>query len=55
MSKLHPNLLYRRMMPYTDEGMALTGTCVMEKVRLAVDQRYKILTSYVVYENQVIR
>ena len=36
-----------------DEDRALTGTWVMDDVRLAVEKGYKILEIYEVYEYQV--
>jgi len=36
-----------------DAERALTGTCVMDEVRLAVENGYRILENYEVYEYQV--
>jgi len=36
-----------------DEESALTGMCVMEEVKLAVEKGYRILQIYEVYEYQV--
>ena len=36
-----------------DEDHALTGTWVMDEVKLAVDKGYRILEIYEVYEYQV--
>jgi hypothetical protein len=38
-----------------DEERALTGTWVMNEVRLAVEKGYKIIEIYEVYEYQVTR
>ena len=38
-----------------NEETALTGTCVIDEVRLAVDKGYGILKIYEVYEYQVTR